>query len=104
MKPICTQLQSKKSQILNKEAEPILTRHSKIQENRENNLFKNETEEENNFIQRLDICNSKLPTMEQLDLLNKKQANEVLTQIQNQVLTTIRRKQKEYKKEAQKEL
>ena len=42
--------------------------------------------------------------MEQLHLLNKNKANEITTQIQNQVLTTIRSKQNGIKKEAQKEL
>ena len=84
----------------NAKVDPITKRLTEIQKNREGRLYKNKTEEENVLIKTLNDLNSTLPTIVQMDQLNKNKAHIVLTLIQNKVITEIKAKQVTIKKEA----
>ena len=44
--------------------------------------------------------NAKLPTMDQLHVINKEVANEDITEIQNRVLTNVKTEQIDFKKQS----
>ena len=84
-------------------AQPMLRALAGIQHKREKTKQFNILEEaETQILEYLDIENSKLPTMDQLHAINKEVANDVLTEIQNGVITKVRAEQHALKKAVKK--
>jgi hypothetical protein len=87
----------------NKNAHPMLRTLAGIQHKREKTKQYNILEE-TKILEYLDHENYKLPTMDQLHAINKEVANDVLTEIQNGVITKVRAEQLALKKSVKNEL